>query len=66
MSDDKKKEMLESWIDADSLSHVLAMVADVCDEKAEHILASYDDEDTAAEWTEASESLGELVNETNV
>jgi hypothetical protein len=41
---------LEKMIDESTLPDVLEVLADICEEKSAHILASYDDKNLAAFW----------------
>lgn len=48
------KDKLESFIDKCGLDTVLATIACVCGEKADHIRTSYSDETLADTWESAS------------
>lgn len=49
-----KLETLERMIDARSVAAVLAIVADVCQEKAQHIRENWQDEELAQAWERAA------------
>jgi hypothetical protein len=51
------KDILESIIDKTSLLHVLELISDICQEKADHIRCNWQDEKTAAPWAEAGRRL---------
>jgi hypothetical protein len=53
----RDKETLERLIDAYGLNSVCENIADVCHEKAEHIVASYSDNVTAATWNIAGVNM---------
>jgi len=62
MSQESRQEILENMIDTYSLSEVLSYIADICSEKAEHIIASYNDKNLAGAWQDCSKSLINLSN----
>jgi hypothetical protein len=45
---------LESAIDSLGLPHLLGRVADICHEKAEHVLTNWQDKALAGEWSKAA------------
>jgi hypothetical protein len=44
------KETLEQYIDMHGLDFVLQGLADICDEKAEHLRGNWQDERSARHW----------------
>jgi hypothetical protein len=50
-------ETLERLIDAYGLNCFLENAANICHEKAEHVMSSYNDPLTAATWDQASTNL---------
>jgi hypothetical protein len=51
------KDALESIIDQNSLSSLLQALAEVCEEKATHVLDNWQDKALAAEWTGAARKI---------
>ena len=52
------KMELEAMLDGGhSIADVLSMLAEVCDEKAEHVRTNWQDKVLAREWTRASTKL---------
>ncbi len=51
---------LEVYIDKTSLSNVLDELADICNEKAEHIRTNWQDGLLAKEWEKAAKALEHL------
>lgn len=49
---------LENLVDVHGLCAVLQSLSSVCDEKADHIRASYDDQNLARAWRLASAIVG--------
>lgn len=62
MTDTKKMEVIESWIDSDGLSSVLYIIGDICDEKAAHIQSSYSDDNLAEFWHDYGNRITELAS----
>lgn len=56
-------EQLEAMIDAHGLLHVLCGLELICDEKAEHIRANWQDRDLAKEWNKASTQCKRAASE---
>jgi hypothetical protein len=52
-----RKDALESLIDQSTLPEVLADLAHVCGEKAEHLRANWQDEVTARQWEKAADCI---------
>ena len=50
MNHNEKIDLLEEIIDDHSLCGLMELIAEVCSTKADHILSSYDDEETAKIW----------------
>ena len=50
MNHNEKIDLLEEMIDDHSLCGLMELIAEVCSTKADHILSSYNDEDTADIW----------------
>lgn len=53
----ERQDELERIIDRDSLAWTLEALAAICDEKADHIRASYQDEGLAKRWHMAALQL---------
>lgn len=49
MTDEERRE-LEAMIDRRGLSEILYALSDICSEKADHILSSYNDRSLSARW----------------
>lgn len=67
---DEVFEELEDAVDALGLADVLAILSDVCNEKADHIQSSYatsraKDPD-AREWERAADAIIKVANKVNV
>ncbi len=54
---DCNKEKLEELIDTFSVSEILRLMSEICDEKADHILTSWQDEPLADWWSKTSNDL---------
>lgn len=54
--------ILEKWIDHPGInvSGLLIRIGEVCREKAEHIRANWQDDETADAWDEAADELEEF------
>ncbi len=73
MSDNKSNESrsltsvqqaeLEDLVDATSLSAVLAALEDICRDKAEHIIHSWQDINLAKEWSIGAGRIGRANDE---
>lgn len=50
-------ETLESLIDTHGLLHVITAIDLICNEKAEHIRANWQDKTTAKAWLRASDAI---------
>lgn len=59
-------EVLEATVDRYSLSEILAILADIAHDKAEHIEVNWQDLATAEEWIKANNKISEIINEINV
>ena len=57
-------EVIEKHIDRIGLPQMLELIAIICDEKAEHIRASYQDEPLAVAWDNTSKDLDRLATKT--
>lgn len=57
---------LEKLIDSTSLSEVLAMLANICYEKAQHIETNWQDDLTASAWYEAVDHINNAIVEIDV
>lgn len=62
---EKEKVDLEELIDRCGLSNVLGALSGICLEKANHIVASYSDKQTASHWVAAATDLCDLSNNKN-
>lgn len=60
---EKLKVEIEEEIDRSSLDEMLSTIAEICDEKADHIRASYSDDDTADWWSEAGAAINDLADD---
>lgn len=61
MSDrDEMKYQLESMIDKSSLNDVLAMLAEICHEKADHLRCNWQDEAAAKEWERLANRISKI------
>jgi hypothetical protein len=49
---------VEALIDHHGVQQVLSVMSIICAEKAEHIVASYDDRPLARKWVRAANQLG--------
>ena len=58
-----EKHDLEDMIDKYGLAGVLSETESICYKKAEHIVSSYDDQDTAERWGEAGAEICKVYNE---
>ena len=58
----QQKLTLEHLVDSTSLSDVLAALAEVCDDKAEHLLSSWQDEPAAKAWQKAASRVDECAH----
>lgn len=54
-------DALEGLIDAHGLSRVLNALAQVCDEKAEHVLTNWQDKRGSANWTLAGQRIDRVA-----
>jgi hypothetical protein len=52
-----RKGALESFIDATSLSHVLNTIAEICDEKADHLRTNWQAHAQAQTWESCANRL---------
>jgi hypothetical protein len=55
-----QKFQLEDLLDATSVMAVVAALAEICHEKAEHIRTTYQDRVTAASWNKAGNVLNHI------
>lgn len=60
------RDTLEEIVDRLSLSHVLGLLGDICELKAEHIQANWQDAATARVWERAGSKVARLVNQVDV
>jgi hypothetical protein len=54
------KDSLEAIIDIHGLTNVVAMLSELCAEKAEHVLVNWQDEVLAKKWHRASAQLDQI------
>jgi hypothetical protein len=52
---------LESMVDATSVANVLYALARICNEKADHLAANWQDDGTAAKWAEFALRLDKIA-----
>lgn len=53
-------EQLEQLIDKYSIADVLAVIGDICEVKAEHVLVNWQDEGIALKWQAIAEALSAI------
>ncbi len=63
--DEADKLHIEMLIDNCTLSAVLDMLADICLDKAEHIVTNWQDKPTASHWVSAAKDLQDLARNKN-
>jgi hypothetical protein len=56
----KDLDALETIVDKVGISETIRLLATVCSEKADHIRASYSDEELAELWEDAAEELDNI------
>lgn len=67
MDEEELREELEQSIDVNSLQFWLYEIADICEEKAAHILASYGDNDPEAhKWSLAANAVAKAAESSAV
>jgi len=49
-----------------SKRHLLGLIADICEAKADHIESSYDDKETARAWRKAATKIVNTSNQVDV
>jgi len=57
-----QRDELEMLIDATGLSQVLDAIAQICEEKADHVQASYGDRTTAGSWRRDARQIEQKLN----
>lgn len=57
---------IERQIDARGLDVVLNVIGDLCDDKAEHLAAAWQDEPLAEAWSKAAQEILEAAQSTAV
>jgi len=60
MTQDQIKTQLEQMIDSNSVSVVLLFLAEVCDQKAEHIRENWQDKSLAKTWQKPANQVRTL------
>ena len=55
-------EALEVLIDQHGIAEVLGQIAAIANDKAEHILANYDDENLSDEWEAVADEIDALAD----
>jgi hypothetical protein len=60
------KELVEQFIDGSSLFAVLVMIEVICQEKADHISANWQDQASACAWRRAAGRINAAVNSKEV
>lgn len=66
MTEQQQLALLEDMIDNSSVSKTLALVADICAAKADHIQHAWQDEGTARVWDSVAEEVAELASNLNI
>ena len=61
----KLKEMLETYIDSNSVGDTLTVLAEICHEKAAHLQSAWQDEETAKVWRRQARALEHCAAMTN-
>lgn len=59
-------DQIEAIIDRTSVVEVLALIADICSEKADHIRSNWQDRRTAAVWDRAARTVIAAANKVDV
>jgi len=62
----EQRLILESLIDSSSLADVLESLGEICDAKAEHISANWQDNSLAGLWNCAAARVGSCANSVSV
>ena len=62
-SEAQAQDALEALVDRWGLSGVLALLADVCNAKAEHVRENWQDESTAKSWEQDADTIMETSEE---
>jgi hypothetical protein len=58
---DKPIDKLEALVDVHGLDGVLVLLAEVCDLKAEHLRANWQDETSASVWDNYAHRIARLI-----
>lgn len=66
MQTTEMKSQLEQMIDSCSLSGLLELIANVCDEKAEHIMESYSDRNEAKKWNVGASLVSSITDKVKI
>ena len=61
-----EEEILETMVDARSLSYVLALLADICQAKADHLRANWQKQASARFWQRAANKCITAANGVDV
>lgn len=64
--DEACRERIEQDVDRLGLAHFLGLVADVCNDKYEHLMTGWQDKKTAAEWEKARVQIVYTISRVNV
>jgi hypothetical protein len=56
----KDRDILEGLVDGYSLTEVMEALAEICDEKADHILTNWQDEKTSKVWTHVALKIAQV------
>jgi len=57
---------LEEMVDASSMNFVLDTLAMICSEKAEHIIANWQDRTAAQPWQHAAQRINSIVGKVTI
>ena len=63
MTHDQFKEVLEQYIDANSITDAMMSISEICHEKSAHVLHTWQDESTAEAWTICADRVEESTNQ---
>jgi hypothetical protein len=59
--DKDERERIESYIDAAGIDAVLMAIAEICDDKADHIAVNWQDVPLAKRWATLEGAIGVIV-----
>lgn len=56
------KNMMEQYVDSNSLEELLSLVEEICQEKASHVLENWQDKGLAKQWEHRAKTIGSCQN----